>query len=259
MKSAPLTTALTCVAILSLATHASAQLIETETARVLPAGVWEIGAAFEPQTSSDGTEKALPLMVTWGITGKLELMVEPVAYTSIRPKTGPSGVGAGDIEITVTYVFKPEGALPALALAGEAKVPTARNRLIGTGQSDYAMYLTESKRFGRLDTHAHASYTFVGQPPAVQLGNIFGYGVAGILRTWKRVDIFGELLGNSASTPGGEGSGMTPVVQEAAGGEVVVTGGAAFRPRPWMTLYVSESRDNIGALLLRTGFVLGRR
>jgi hypothetical protein len=198
-------------------------------------------------------------MVTVGLTDKLELMVEPVAYTSIRPKSGPSATSVGDIEVTVTYLFKQEtGAMPAFALAGEVKVPTARNALIGTGAADYATYLTESKRFGRLDTHAHASYTFVGQPSGAQLGNIFGYGVAGIFQAWTHVDLFGEVLGNSASTPGGEGSGLTTIVPEAAGGELVVTGGAAWRARPGITFYVSESRDNIGALLLRTGFVLTR-
>ena len=256
MKPFHLTVTLISVVVLGLTTEAHAQLLETETARVVPKGVWEVGGAFEPQTSSDGTENALPLMITWGITNRFELMIEPVAYTSIRSRTGPSGTGAGDIEVTSTYVFKQEGVMPAFGVAGELKVPTARNVAIGTGRSDYAIYLTESKRLGRLDTHAHVSYTFVGQPPGVQLGNIFGYGVAGMFRTWSQVDIFGELLGNSASTPGGEGTGIAPVVPEAAGGEVVATGGVAFRARPWMTLYASESRDNVGALLLRTGFVL---
>jgi hypothetical protein len=186
-------------------------------------------------------------------------MVEPVAYTSIHSKTARSGTGAGDIEVTATYIFKQEGAAPALGLAGELKIPTARNVAIGTGQPDAALYLTESKAFGRrFDTHAHVSYTIVGQPAGVQLGNIFGYGVAGVFRAMSRVDVFGELLGNSASTPGGEGTGTAPIVPEAAGGELVATGGVALRARPWLVLYVSESRDNTGALLLRTGFVLAR-
>ena len=143
-------------------------------------------------------------------------------------------------------------------MAGEVKIPTARNQLIGTGKTDVAAYLTESKRRGPLDIHAHVSYTFVGQPAGVQLGNIFGFGVAAIYPAARQFDIFGEVLSNTASTPGGEGSGPpgAPVVQEAAGGELVGTLGTSWHVKPGLSLYLSASRDNIGAVLWRTGFVL---
>ena len=204
----------------------------------------------------------MPFALEYGLTDRLELMVEPVAYTSIRPKAGRHANGAGDIEVTLTYRFHDESSrLPAFAVAGEIKVPTARNQFIGTGKTDYAAYFSESKRFGQLDTHAHVSYTFVGQPSGVQLGNIFGLGIAAVYPVRTRVDIFGEILTNSASTPGGEGGGAAglPVVPEAAGGEFIGTVGTAWRARSRVTLYVSGSRDNIGALQLRTGFVLRPR
>ena len=39
---------------------------------------------------------------------------------------------------------------PALALAGELKVPTGESPLIGSDQFDYSAYAIASKRFGRL-------------------------------------------------------------------------------------------------------------
>jgi hypothetical protein len=250
---------LCCAWALSVGSRLEAQTLETESARTLPAHTWEIGDAFEAQTSSEGTERAMPFALGYGVTDRLELLVEPVPYTSIRPKAVQPANGAGDIEITVTYRFHQESRWPAFAVAGEVKVPTAHNVRIGTGQTDYAAYISESKRVGPLDTHAHLSYTFVGQPAGILLGNIIGFGVAAVYPASPRFDVFGELLSNSASTPGGEGSGgsdTTSIAPEAAGGELVTTLGTAWHAWPSVTLYLSGSRDNIGAVQIRTGFVV---
>jgi hypothetical protein len=250
--------ALTCALALAFTPRVGAQTLETESARTLPSHTWEAGYAFETQTSSEGAERAMPFSLLYGFTDTLELMIEPVARTWIQPKAGQRATGPGDIEITVTYRFHQETRLPAFAVAGEVKIPTARNVLIGTGETDYAAYFTESKRFGPLDTHAHVSYTVVGQPTGVLLGNIFGFGAAAVYPVSTRFDLFGEVLSNSASTPGGEGSGgaTLTVAPEAAGGELVETLGTAWHARPWLTLYVSGSRDNIGAVQIRSGFML---
>ena len=249
------------VLALGVATRLGAQTLETESARVLPSHGWEVGYAFEAQTSYEGTERAMPLALEYGLSDKVELMVEPVAYTAIRPKAARKAIGAGDLEVTLTYKVRQESPrAPAWAVAGELKIPTARNQFIGTGRPDYAAYLSESKRIGRLDTHAHVSYTFVGQPSGAQLGNIVGFGLAAVYPASTRIDIYGEILSNTASTPGGEGGGPAgvgvPVVPEAAGGELVRTLGTAWHVKRWLTLYVSGSRDNIGATLLRSGFIL---
>ena len=46
----------------------AAQMIETETARLLTRGWWKIGGALEAQTSGDGREGAFPMLVEYGIT-----------------------------------------------------------------------------------------------------------------------------------------------------------------------------------------------
>ena len=257
---------LLCAALSAgFALPAAAQTLETETARVLPAHGWEIGYALEVQHSSEGIERAMPFALVYGITNRLELMIEPVPYTLIRPKVGRRAKGAGDIETTLTYNFRHETAhLPALAIAGELKLPTARDQLIGTGQTDVAIYVSESKHFGRLDTHAHVAYTSVGQPSGVApLGNIFGLGLAAVYAARPRLDIFAEVLSDTASNPAGEGGSLAgtglPVVPEASGGEFVATVGTAWRLRPRFTVYVSGSRDNIGATLIRSGFVVHLR
>ncbi len=64
-------------------------MLETETARPLGRGVFEVSGNFEYQTSSEGREAAVPFAAEYGLTDRLELLVEPVAWTAIRPKTVP--------------------------------------------------------------------------------------------------------------------------------------------------------------------------
>ena len=65
--------------------HAQHAEVETETARPLGNGNVEIGGAYEFQTSSQGMEHALPFSIELGIGDRIELLVEPVAITAIRP------------------------------------------------------------------------------------------------------------------------------------------------------------------------------
>lgn len=91
-------------------------------------GVFEVSGNFEYQISSEGHEAALPFAVEYGVTDRLEFLVEPVAYTAIRPKVGAQASGVGEV-----------------------KFPTARNTLIGTGKTQ-----RRSARFARRRPLLHA-------------------------------------------------------------------------------------------------------
>ena len=234
---------------------AVAQTLETETARLLPRNGFKIGHNFEYQVSAEGKETALPFILEYGLTGSTEVVIEPVLYTAIRPK-GAFGraTGAGDLEITVIQrLFGEASSRPAIAIAGEIKVPTARNQFIGTGKTDYALYLIASRRFGRLDGHANVGYTFVGQPAGVELGNIANFALGGMYDLGPRTKLFGELLGNTAATSGAPESATTP---EAAGGELVGTVGIGQMIQRRFFLTLGVSYDNNGAVQVRPGFVV---
>ena len=259
--------AVICVSILTLAGAAGAQTLETETALLLNPGAWKTGAAYEYQTSSEGTEAAAPLLIEYGLAKRLELVIEPVLYTAIRPDAGRGATGAGDLEATLVWRFHDAGARsPAFALAGEIKAPTARNELIGTRKTDYALYGIATRRFGpdgRFDAHANVSYTLVGRPAGVEVKNLWGYAVAGTFHAGSRFDLFGELTGNTSATGGGEGADAAPasapdgepvVSPELAGNERVATLGFGFLPRPGLELFGAVSYDNQHATLLRIGY-----
>src|SRR5258705_1486755 len=212
--------------LLSLgAVPGSAQVLETETARLLPAHWWKVGNAFEVQTSGEGTEAAIPFAIEYGLSDRIELLVEPVPYAAIRPNAGRHATGVGDVEATVTGLLRHEShSVPAFALAAEVKFATARDSLIGSGEPDYTGYLIASKRFGRFDTHMNFAYAHGGRRDTVHLNNIVSFAAASVYRAAARCIVFGEVLGNTGAVPGTESA--TNGAPEVAGGELVGSLGA---------------------------------
>jgi len=231
-----------------------AQTLETETARIVPRHGIKFGYNFEHQRSAEGQETAMPFIVEFGFDGKTELVVEPIPYTAIRPKVGPRATGPGDVEVTLVRLVTTETrSRPAFAIAGEVKIPTARNVLIGTGKADFAAYLIGSKRFGRLDAHLNLGYTFVGQPAGIRLSNIANVAAGFMYDLGGRTRMFGEVLANTAATAGAPEGSATP---EVAGGEVVGTIGVGRLIAHRLFTTMAISYDNNGAVLVRPGFML---
>jgi hypothetical protein len=235
-----------------------AQILETETARSLGSGVFEVSGNLEYQTSSEGRETAVPFAVEYGLTNRLELLVEPVAWTAISPKAGMRATGVGDVEVTLTWLARAEApGAPAFALAAEVKAPTARDSLIGTRKTDIAGYLIASRRWGRLDAHANVSYTVVGQPAGADLKNIVGFAIGGEWAWNTSNDLFGEVLANTAASSSPEPApGTVSVTPEAPGGEVSVTVGVAHRFLQDTRAFLGISADNNGAVLFHPGFTV---
>ena len=227
------------------------QPLETETARLPEQGHGNVQLPVEFQTSKAGQEFAVPLALEYGIFNRLELAIEPVLYTSIRPKNGPSASGFGDTEVTLTYLFSAESmAIPALAIAGEVKFPTTKNTIIGTGKTDYRVVLIASKRFGNFDLHGNLGYTFVGKPSGSGLGNIIDYAVALEYEVNPRLTLMTEILGNTSS--GGSDNPLS-TNQEAAANEVIGLVGFEYRPNASLGFSFGVTYDNNNAILFRPG------
>lgn len=260
----------------------AAQPLETETARLPKQGGVELegGVEFQASTKAQGTEWALPLAVEYGIFDSLSLLVEPVFLTAIRPVSGRGATGLGDLEMTLTWRFLDEREWwPALAIAGEVKVPTARNTLIGTGETDYSPYMIASRRFGNFDTHLNIGYAFLGSPAGVKLDNIITYGAAAEYDLTENWDLVAEVIGNTSSSPrstggaggggetsaarvagatdggdgGGGGGGESLVAAEATGDEVSGLIGARYHVTPTFNLSLGVAYDSTGAVLFRPG------
>ena len=261
--AAPLMLSITLCA--GSAREARAQAFETETARLLPRGAFELGTAVELQRSSTGKERAVPFSLEYGLTKRVQLLVEPVAYSAILPNSGTSATGVGDLEVTGFFSLRDEGrSAPAFAGALEVKIPMTTNTLISTGEVDYTGYLIASKAFGaRWDTHANLGYTVFGQPAGTTLNPIFNGALAAEYFISPKLEAYGDVLGNTSSTAEGEGGdGATStksgaVIPEATGGEIVGTLGMGYRPSPAWRLSLGVSYDNNSAWLIRPGVTMG--
>lgn len=237
------------------------QILETESARLEEAHHFKMYAAYEHQFSSDGIEGAVPLAFEYGVLNNLEVLVEPVLYAGIFPKTGSKANGIGDLELTLTYNFLPEKRVaPALAIAGEVKIPTARNTLIGTGKADYAFYAIASKALEKCDLHANFAYTIMGSPAGVKLQNTYSGSIAAEYHLNRAVDLQAEFFAGSASLPEGDGKTSSDnesvVIPEAAGGEAFGTIGVGWHITPIVELSSGVSYDNNRAVLIISGFTV---
>lgn len=246
----------------------SAQTLETETAQMLPDRRWETGAAFEVQTSRDGMERSLPLFLEYGIGGRMELVLEPIPYSAILPSGGRAAKGRGDTEATVNVLLRQESAKwPAFAIAGEVKFPTAKDRQIGTGKTDYTAWAIATRSFGNVATHANIGYTVMGKLPGITINNVWSANFAAVKKnTGSANEIFGEVLGVTASGPDGEsgdskaGVAASQVLPpEVAGAELVGTLGIGRTLSAATRIFVSVSYDNQNDTLLRLGFTLKGR
>ena len=250
------------VAALAAAIPSSAragQPLETESTRLLGPGHLEMEAGFEHQRSGDGSESAVPLAIEYGVSRRLELLVEPVPYNRIHDKGVVSQTGIGDVEVTVTSLLRNErGGSPSLALAGEVKIPTAKNLRIGSGETDYSIYLIGGRRSGRWDMQVNVGYTFVGAPSGVHVNNVENFAVSEEFRWKEQWDLVGEVFGHTAAQSSGEGTGSptVPGTTEIGGAEVVGTVGARYHSLDGLTYSLGLSFDNNAALLVHPGITL---
>ena len=238
----------------------TAQVLETEESNPLQPGQFEFGTGIEFQTSKEGSETALPLALEYGISRKFTLLVEPVAYTSIRPKTGPSATGIGDLEITLFYqIIKEKTILPSISVSGEIKIPTAKNTLIGTGKTDYTPILIMSKTTGNFYTSLNLSYTFLGKPAEVVANDLFNYALGTIFKASPKSILFAEIYGNTSALSGGETPEGTIVAdpnistKEISGGETVGAVGYGYYLSKTFLISLGVSYDNNNAVLIRPG------
>jgi hypothetical protein len=234
------------------------QPIETETARLAGRGAFELEGGYERQTSTAGTAAAVPFALECGLTDRMELLVEPVAYTAIRDKGVRPQTGVGDLEITLTTLLWPErAARPAIALGAEVKAPTAKNVRIGSGRADYSLYLIGSKRTGLWDTHANLGYTVIGRPAGVQINNIMNFALGEELHLSRSWELVGEVFGGTAALKEGadqplvsKESVLTP---EIGGGEFIGMLGARYRAVDGISYSLGISLDSNRAVLVHPG------
>ncbi len=153
-----------------------------------------LGSGLEYETDGEETEYGFPFLVEYGLTQNLKLSVEP-GYVLLRRKHGGTTSGAGDLETTLTWELPTERRhRPGLALESVVKWPTARRGDLGTGRADYSFGTIVSKEFVQFDLDLNAVYTFVGDPPGVDLQNTLELSLASEWHLTPGLDLEAEAV-----------------------------------------------------------------
>lgn len=234
------------------------QPLETESARILPAGTFEFEAGLERQTSKLGTETAIPIALEYGISSRFGLLIEPVLFTAIHDNGSPTQSGLGDLEATLTALLLEEREhFPALAFAAEIKIPTAKQLRIGTGRTDYSAFLIATKRTGASNIHLNLGYTLVGQPAGANASNVVSVAIAEELHVTRTFELVGEVFGSTSAlqeaADQAAASGENPLTPELGAGEFVGAIGVRFKPGGGPSYSLGVSLDSNNAVLIHPG------
>lgn len=205
----PLATALAL--LVAAAPPAGAKILKTrasgQTARQV---LLTVGSGFEYETDGEESDYDYPLLIELGLLRNLELSIEP-NYAVVRAKPGKPGTNAagwGDLETTLDYEFvKERRSRPSFSAESIIKWPTSVRPELGTGERDYALGLIASKEFVRYDVDFNAIYTFVGDPPGLNLQNATELALASTWHLNEGLDLEGEVVYSSGGgLRGGSGS-----------------------------------------------------
>jgi hypothetical protein len=229
--------------------------LETSTARLKEAKELELNSQYEYHASKEIKEKSLELGIIYGLSSRLQLEIVSTIYTSVYSTLDPYAEGFGDIEAALFYLLvKEKKQIPAIALEGEVKIPTAKDTILGTQKFDYSAILIASKKFGKLDAHLNIGYTFVGQPTEMELQNIFSVSAAGEYELSEKFELVAEVLANTSSflKETDEGRQIHPkIIPDEIAGLI----GARYLPTEKLELALGFGYNNQKTFLIRSGVI----
>lgn len=177
-------------------------VLETETAELGKKGDLLISNSVQFEKARDGTRTAFTLtQFEYAVTDRAEILIEPFFQEWSKAKGGPTIHGMGDLEITPSYMIildDEKGWRPGVVLALKVKVPTARNRDIGSGLVDYYPYVILGKKIGHWLFNANLGVDFIGRnrdDRTTKNQLVYDFSVEReITDQWS---LFAEVFGNS--------------------------------------------------------------
>jgi hypothetical protein len=115
----------------------------------------------------------------------------------VQEESEARGAGPGDFALSAAVqLLAGTARRPALALAAEAKLPTATNRVVGSGHADWGASLRVTQRVGRCDVHLNFEHTFTGKPHDAGMRDYSSFA-AGLERPLGRFGFVAEIAGHT--------------------------------------------------------------
>ena len=217
-------------------------VLETETAELGTKGEWLISNSLQWERAPGGRSQFTLFQYEYAFSDRAELLIEPFFQEWGQPKDGPHFHGAGDLEITPSYMVSLEGErAPAVVLALKIKVPTARNPEIGTQKYDYYPYVILGKHAGNWIFNANFGIDFVGRVDGEDLRNqgIWDFSAERVVS--KKLSLYAEVFGNTSPAPGEKATVAGAVAME-------------YQVGPHFNWFVSTGYDSNQLFNIRPGF-----
>ena len=186
-------------------------VLETETAELGKKGDWLVSNSVQFERAKDGSRTTFTLtQYEVGITDRAEILIEPFFQEWDKPKGEKRFHGMGDLEITPSYMIvldDPKKWVPAVVLALKVKVPTAKNRNIGSGRVDYYPYVIVGKTFGPWVLNANFGVDVIGRSKNDHdTRNQFIYDFSVERKITDQWSVFAEVFANSKPAVGDVGT-----------------------------------------------------
>jgi len=199
--------ALVAAVLAGVVVPCEAKILKTKQASQYHEFPLTVGSGFEYEGDSEEKQYDFPFLIEYGVTRALTLTVEP-DYTVIDKAGAASIRGFGDLETSLVYEFVGERrSRPSLSAEALVKWPTANSDSLTTGEIDYSVGGIISKEFIHFDVDSEWLYTFVGDPPGVDLTNSSEVSLALAWHMTRSADL--EAEGVTSSGGGFRGSGRS--------------------------------------------------
>jgi hypothetical protein len=172
--------------------YASRPFLATEKAAPIERGTSRLEMGYEyARISGTDTRQTVLFELTHGLLNNLDFEVEvPVIFADTNNN---SDAGLGDLRLKSKVRFLKGREANPLSLSGQLaiKFPTCdkdKGAISGlipggltpgcTGETDVGLLGIASKTFSPITVHLNLGYTFVGNPPARTLDDVFSYNLA---------------------------------------------------------------------------------
>jgi hypothetical protein len=210
---------LVLMGVLAMASPAPAKILKTkrQTQNEYREFPLTIGSGFEYEGDSEEKTYDFPFLLEYVAFDRLALTVEP-DYVVIHPADSGSLNGFGDLETSVVYEFVSERrSRPSLAAEALVKWP-ASNDSLTTGEIDYSVGGIISKEFVHFDLDSEWLYTFVGDPPGLDLSNASEISLAGTWHLTRSIDLEAEAVTSSGGGFHGQGTQISKLPKDLGSG-----------------------------------------
>jgi hypothetical protein len=169
--------------------------LTTDDAGTVEKGTFQLEVGLDAARQDNHDRKSSPsLTLTYGLFERMD-MGAGSSYPFLHPKESENEKGLGDTELKLKYrLFDEKGWIPAFAITGNVKIPTASDsKGLGSGETDFGINTIVTKNLSkRWVVDLNMGYTFIGEHG---VNHEFNYSAATQFILSDKWALVGEVVG----------------------------------------------------------------